>query len=188
MSNKIEYRLAFGSYINVETANNLRAQICNVLARDDFGDLIIMFSSDGGDTDQSIALFNFINRLPVPVRMHAIGHVGNTAIPVFLAAKNRTAEPSARFFFHEYDWGFVGRQTLNRIDEALKRLRSDIETAQEIIKARTNVPADVLKSIDGGAASSLITVDQAKSFGLINDICSIRETGRDGMKVAVLAA
>ena len=188
MSEKIEYRLAFGSYINVETANSLRAQICNVLARDDFGDLIIMFSSDGGDTDQSLALFNFIIKLDVPVRMHAIGHVGSAAIPVFLAADDRTAEPSARFFFHEYHWTFKGSQTLNRIGEAVKRLSSDIDAVKKIINARASVPDDLLKSVSGCAPSALIDVTEAKTFGLINDVLSLGKTGRDGMKVAVWSA
>ena len=165
MSDKIEYRLAFGSDINFATASSFRSQICNILAQDDCAELVIMFSSDGGDTDQSLALFNFIRKLNFPVRMHAMGHVGSVAIPVFLAADDRTAEPSARFFFHEYHWTFQGRQTLNRIGEAVKRLSSDIDAAKEIISARASVPDDLLESVSGGAPSALVGVTEAKTFG-----------------------
>ena len=139
MTVKIEYRLVFGSGINLETANNLRSRICQILERPDFGSLVIMFSSEGGSTDQSLALFNFISQLPVSVRMHAVGHVGSAAIPVFLAGTRRTSSLLARFFFHEYDWGFDTRQTLNRIEEAATRLRSDVDLSREIIKTRTQV-------------------------------------------------
>ena len=185
MTDKVEYRLGFGSNIDLPGANVLRARICQILERVDFGSLVIMFSSDGGSTDQSLALFNFLSQLPVPVRMHAVGHVGSTAIPVFLAGSARTSSPIARFFFHEYDWGFIGRQTLNRIDEAVKRLRSDIELSREIIKTRTQLPPNILQAIDGGAASAVVSPIEAKLFGLVDDVCNISELGSNGMKVVV---
>ena len=91
MTDKIEYRLVFGGNLHLAEANNLRARICQILDRSDFGSLVIMFSSEGGGTDQSLALFNFISQLPVPVRMHAVGHVGSAAVPVFLSVRRTLA-------------------------------------------------------------------------------------------------
>ena len=59
MTDKVEYRLGFGSEINEATANNLRNGICLLLSKEDFGSLTIMFSSDGGCTDQSLSPFQF---------------------------------------------------------------------------------------------------------------------------------
>ena len=188
MTDKVEYRLGFGSNINLAEANSLRSRICEILERPDFGSLVIMFSSEGGSTDQSLALFNFIDQLPVPVRMHALGHVGSAAIPVFLAGSTRTCAPFARFFFHEYDWGFDQRQTLSRIDEAANRLRSDIELSREIIKTRTQVPAKLLQTLDGRSHSAILSPEQAKTFGLIENVGDLSESGTDGMKVAVWSA
>ena len=188
MTDKVEYRLGFGGNINLAEANNLRSRICQILEQPDFGALVIMFSSEGGSTDQSLALFNFIDQLPVPVRIHALGHVGSAAIPVFLSGSNRTCVPFARFFFHEYDWGFDERQTLNRIDEAAKRLRSDIELSRKIIKARTRVPAELLQTLDGRSPSAILSPEQAKEFGLIEDVGDLSESGTGGMRVAVWSA
>ena len=188
MTDKIEYRLVFGSNIHLAEANNLRARICQILERPDFGSLVIMFSSDGGSTDQSLALFNFISQLPVPVTMHAVGHVGSTAIPVFLAGSRRTSTPLARFFFHEYDWGFNERQTLNRIDEAVKRLKSDIELSRKIIKTLTKVPPEILQTLDGRSPSSVLSPEEAKALGLVEDVLDLRESGDNGMKIAVWTA
>lgn len=188
MTDKIEYRLVFGSNIHLAEANNLRARICQILERSDFGTLVIMFSSEGGSTDQSLALFNFIRQLPVPVRMHAVGHVGSAAVPVFLAASRRTCAPLARFFFHEYDWGFTGKQTLNRIDEAVTRLRHDIELSREIIKARAQIPTDILQTLDGQSPSVILSPEKAKEFGLVEDVLNLSKSGASGMKVAVWTA
>jgi ATP-dependent protease ClpP protease subunit len=136
-----EYRIVFANFINLETANVLRSRIVGALTQHDFGSLTIMFSSEGGSTDQSMSLYNFIRQLPTGVHMHAMRHVGSAAFPVFLAADKRTSAKNARFFLHEYDWGFGGNQTLHRIQEATERLRSDIELAKNIIQSRTTIPA-----------------------------------------------
>ena len=180
----LEYRLVFGSNITIETANHLRARICQILERQDFGVLVIMFSSDGGSADQSLALFNFISQLTVPVRMHAIGHVGSAAIPVFLAGSERTGSPLSRFLFHQYDFGFNTRQTLHGLDEAVQRLRSDIKLCRRIIRTHTKTPSDILRALDRGPPS-ILSPEDAKTFGLIDDIVNLGQRGRNGMEVAV---
>ena len=188
MTDKVEYRLGFGGYIDPAEANSLRGRICEILERPDFGSLVIMFSSEGAGTDESITLFNFLIQLPVPVRMHAVGHVGSASIPVFLAGGRRTISPIARFFFHEYDWGFTGRQTLNRIDEAIKRLRSDIDLARQIIKARTKAPPEILQTLDGRSPSAIVSPEEAKALGLVEEVGDLSDSGDSGMRVVVWTA
>src|SRR5271168_4185611 len=112
---KMEYRLSFALPINQDTANYLRQAITNLMSRDNFGRLIVLFASEGGSTDQSLAIFNFLQCLPVPIRFHAVGHVGSAGIPVFLGASSRSSATLARFFFHQYDWSFAPNQTFHRI-------------------------------------------------------------------------
>jgi ATP-dependent protease ClpP protease subunit len=180
-----EYRLAFGSGINLDTANHLRSRIATIIEKPDFGALTIMFSSEGGGTDQSLALFNFLQALPIPVHMHAMGHVGSVAVPLFLAGATRTASENSRFFFHEYDWGFGERQTLDRIDEATQRLRSDIELARTILKARSKVTADLLGTLDGTNRPAIIKPQDAKKLGIVDDVRELPKTGAQGMAIAV---
>ena len=182
---KTEYRLTFGVNINIDSANNLRNRIATILEKDDFGSLIILFSSEGGSTDHALELFNFISQLPVPIHMHGMGHVGSSAVPVFLAGTRRTCSQFTRFFFHEYDWGFAERQTLHRIDEAVKRLRSDINMAQQIIQSRTDAREDILKALDGGTSPAIVEPAQAKTLRIIHEVCELAKTGSNGMKVAI---
>jgi hypothetical protein len=62
---RTEYRLAFGVDIRIDSADKLRGRIATILERGDFGSLTILFSSEGGSTDHSLELFNFISQLPV---------------------------------------------------------------------------------------------------------------------------
>jgi ATP-dependent protease ClpP protease subunit len=174
-----EYRIAFASLLNLETANILRSRIVAALGQKDFGALTIMFSSEGGSTDQSVALYNFVRELPVPVHMHAMGHVGSAALPLFLAADKRTSAKNARFFLHEYDWGFGERQTLHRIEEVTKRLRSDIELSKRIIQERApHITANIMAAIGGEAPPVTIRPDEAKTLGIVSDVCELSKTGR----------
>lgn len=188
MTDKVEYRLAFGGGINPAEANSLRDKICQILAASDFGSLTIMFSSPGGNSELSLALFNFISQLPVPVRMHAVGHVGSAAIPVFLAGSRRTSSPIAQFFFHEYGWTFTEHQTAKQIDTIVERLRSDIELTREIIKARTQAPHEILQTLDGRSPAHIVSSEDAMAFGLVEDVSEISDRGDNGMRVVVLTA
>ena len=185
---RVEYRLAFASPIDVDTANNLRSRIAEVLERPDLGALTILFSSEGGSCDQSLALYNYISALPVRVRMHAMGHVGSASVPIFLASRQRSCARHARFFFHEYDWTFEGSQTLRRITEAVERLTNDIEIARDIIKANTTAGADVLNALDGTGAPQVLGPEEAKALGFVTEICDLSDVNSDGMACVVWTA
>jgi ATP-dependent protease ClpP protease subunit len=184
---KVHFRLNFNANIALDSANQLRSRVATILAQPTFGALTIVFSSEGGSTDQSLSLYNFLRELPVALHMHAIGHVGSASLPVFLAADIRTCTPLSRFFIHEYDWGFDSRQTLNRMAEAQKRLRSDIDLARKIAESRTSIPGSVLDALDGRAAPAVIEPTEAKSHGIVNNVCQLGKTGVDGMPVAIWA-
>jgi ATP-dependent protease ClpP protease subunit len=166
MADQTEYRIVFPDSVTIDTANILRSRIVGALSQQDFGSLTILFSSEGGSTDQSMSLYNFIRQLPIAVHMHAVGHVGSAAFPIFLAADKRTSAKHARFFLHEYDWGFRDRQTLHRIQEATDRLKSDIALAKNIIQSRTKIPASLLAAIGGDGPPTIITPDDAKKTTL----------------------
>ena len=48
-------------------------------------------------------------------------------------------QPFARFFFHEYVWGFDGSSTLYQIDEA-----TDLDFARKIMRSRAKLPSKIL--------------------------------------------
>jgi ATP-dependent protease ClpP protease subunit len=169
----IEFRLAFNGEINAMSTNAMRHRIATILEQKEFGSLMILFSSFGGQPREGVALYNFISQLPVPVHMHNMGHVESAAIPIFLAGKRRTAEPISRFLFHSYNWTFgPGTVRLPDINEASKQLSNEANLTVEIIKKECNVPDDIVGLIGAGATPGTRLVDaaEAKDFGLIHEI------------------
>ncbi len=182
---KTEYRIAYGLGINADASNRLRNAVADALARPDFGSLTLLFSSGGGNTDEALGLYNFFTQLPAPVHMHATGHIGSAAVTVFLAGTKRTASPLARFFFHEYDWGFDGTQTLFRIEEAVELLKSDIEIARKIMRARTRLSEKILGALDGTTDPEILDPEEAKDSGVIEAIAELPKSAANGMAVAI---
>ncbi len=182
----MHYRLVFNGSIYEASANALRNRIATIFERQDYESLTVLFSSEGGSTDQGLALYNFIRALNRPIHMHAVGHVGSTAILVFLAGHKRTCTPFSRFFFHAYDWGFEGRQMTDRIAEALKRLNSDIDLSRQIVECHTRIPKERLAELYTTAPTpTILTPDEAKQFGLVEAVIELNSTGVTQADVAL---
>lgn len=172
------YNLAFSDVLYAKQGIYLRSRIAAIFDRDDCESLTILFSSEGGSTDESLSLYNFIRALPRPIHMHAGGHVGSAAIPVFLAGHIRTCTPFSRFFFHAYDWVFEGRQMSDRIAEALQRLNSDIDLSRDIAARHTSIPPDRLEELYRTTpAPTIFTPNEAKDLGIVEEITELNPTG-----------
>jgi ATP-dependent protease ClpP protease subunit len=182
----MHYRLVFNGMLYELQSNALRHRTATILERQDFESLVILFSSEGGSTDQSLALYNFFRELPVPVHMHGVGHVGSASIPVFLAGNRRTCTPMARFFFHAYDWAFEGRQMSDRIAEALQRLHSDIELSREIAARHTRLtPERLNKLYSTSPTPTIFTPQEAMEAGIIEEVRQLNPASATQTNVAV---
>ena len=181
-----EYRFTFTDNINLETAFEFEKKVSGIIGEKDISKLTILFSSDGGSTDLALSLYNFIKQLPQAIHMHAIGHLGSSAIPVFLAANQRTAEPKSRFFFHAYHWNFGGTlQYLHTINEAVQRLNSDIQLHGDIINAHTNINFDIFPILKGEKSSVCLTAQQAMKSSLVNEIICLKDEPGKNIKYEV---
>ncbi|HSW87630.1 MAG TPA: ATP-dependent Clp protease proteolytic subunit [Candidatus Saccharimonadales bacterium] len=98
--------ITFNGPINAPASNSFRLALCQLINQG-AEEITILFSSSGGSVDDGIALYTYIQSIPVKITMHAVGVVGSIAIPVFLAAPSRVASSNARFFFHDFTWTFA---------------------------------------------------------------------------------
>jgi ATP-dependent protease ClpP protease subunit len=182
----MHYRLAFNGHFYSNSGNALRNRIAQIIEQPNHESLTILLSSEGGSTDEGLALYNFIRALPVPVHMHAVGHVGSMAIPVFLAGHKRTCSPFSRFFFHAYDWGFNGRQMTDRIAEALQRLRSDIELSSKIAERHTSLSSERLAELyNTSPTPTILTPNEAQDAGLVESVLDLNPAGVPEPNVAI---
>ncbi|MGB8274369.1 MAG: ATP-dependent Clp protease proteolytic subunit [Alphaproteobacteria bacterium] len=160
--------LTFFGSIRQPATTNLRVSLC-AMVNEGATKITILFASDGGSTDDGIALHTYLTALPVDLTMHAVGIVASVAIPIFLAAPTRVASRNARFFFHEYSWthGQPTVVTQTTMAEQSMLLSDALKWTQEIVKARTRLTDsdfDAMKLFDQPV---IMTPDDAAAAGLV---------------------
>lgn len=135
----------------------------------------VLFSSDGGSTDEGLVLYEFLRALPLELTFHAIGHVGSIAIPVFLAADERYAVPEARFFFHEYSWTHPAAATVSQttMEEQTLLLNASIGWTKRTIKARTKLKDGDFKTRKLLEKPVLLSAAEAADVGLVQAVKAV---------------
>lgn len=184
----MNYRLVFNGPLKATPGNALRARVAAILEQEDFESLTILFSTEGGDTREGLALYNFLRSLPQPVHMHACGHVDSMGVPVFLAGATRTCAPASRFYFHPFAWSFDSAQRLDALDDVGERMLNDVLSARQIVRERANLPAGLVDTLYGrGSKPEVADAGKAKEWGLVESIGELNPKAEAQAGVAVWA-
>ena len=164
--------LTFFGAIREPRTTNFRSALC-AMVNEGAKKITILFASEGGSTDDGIALFTYLRALPVELTMHAIGVVSSIAVPVFLAAgkSQRLASAHSRFYFHDYNWTF-GAQMVGRpaIAEAALLLSNALDWTKDILKTETKLSEDQLKSMKMFEEPHVMFPAEAAKIGLASAV------------------
>ncbi len=165
-----ERNLTFFGSIRLPLTNGLRAALCTMV-NEGAKKITVLFASDGGATDDGIALNTFLKALPVELTMHAVGYVSSIAVPVFLAAdrKHRFASQNARFYFHDYNWTFATKIVARpALAESSILLGNALDWTREIIKTETKLSDDQFKTMKLFEEPHVMLPADAAEIGLVS--------------------
>jgi ATP-dependent protease ClpP protease subunit len=170
-----ERYLTFYGPIRTPQTNNLRAALC-AMVNEGAKKVTILFASDGGSTEDGIALHIYLKSLPLEIIMHAAGWVSSIAIPVFLAADKRLASQHAPFLFHEYSWAHSQATTTTQttMNEHALLLNGAMAWTQEIVKSRTTLTENEFNSLHLFDRPVLVSCTDAARYGIISGIAEPR--------------
>ncbi len=74
----------------------------------------------------------------------------------------------------------------DRIAEALQRLESDVRLSRQIAEKHTTIPKDRLDAIYRNSPTpTIFTPQEAKTFGIVEDIVELNPTGAPEPNVAI---
>jgi len=130
----------------------------------------VLISSSGGDVLSGFTAYNYLKGLQIELTTFNIGNVDSAATLLFCAGKKRFSVPNARFLLHE------GAVTFNLnvpLVEANLRAQIMILEAQNQMMARVlaeTVDIPLEEAQRQMRASTLLTPEQAKKIGLVNEI------------------
>lgn len=142
----------------------------NQAVNNNYDEVHLAFSSNGGYVADGIYLYNHIRAMPFTTVAYNIGSCSSIAVPVFLAADKRYCSPHAMFMIHPTsfpgspDAGMSAEQLQSTLNSAL----ADDTRTENILRERCSLPDELL-----GARRFRdvhLRPEDAHKYGLVHDL------------------
>jgi ATP-dependent Clp protease protease subunit len=173
-SRLLKDRIVFlGTEVNATVANLIIAQLLFLESDDPDREITLYVNSPGGSITAGLAIYDTMQYVRCPVATVVVGQAASMSALLLCAGApgRRRALPSARVMIHQPLGGFQGQQ-------------SDIEIhAREILLVRQRVN-EIMAEHTGQTVEKIradterdryLTAEQAKEYGLVDQVISPRE-------------
>ena len=162
--------------INEATCNGMM-QACLQAIKQGASELHLHMSSTGGATVYGFTMCNFLRSLPINVTAHNMGTVESMAVPVFLTASTRTADPNSRFAMHPLIWEVTAATEIPHVKmrEWVASLDNDVQRYVDFFEQATQgakQPFDIRKAL-AGDTSALVAATGAVEAGIAHVVTSV---------------
>ena len=161
--------------INENTCKGLMKECTNAIAGGATR-IQIRMSSTGGSIHAGFWLANVLQSLPIDVATHNIGEVSSMAIPVFLAAPVRSADPNSRFVVHPLTWTVTAPTEIphHKLREWVDRLDNDVERYVAVFEQATRTAQERfdIRAALAGNAPTVMDVVSARRAGVVSNVAS----------------
>jgi ATP-dependent Clp protease, protease subunit len=164
--------IILGTPVNSEVANLIVAQLLHLESEDPDKDINLYINSPGGEVYAGMAMYDTMQYIKPDVSTICVGMAMSMGAVLLAggAKDKRYALPNAKIMIHQGSAGFQGSPTDIEIHArevlSLKRRMAEIlahHTGQPIEQVETDIDRD-----------RFMTPDEAKNYGLIDDIISSR--------------
>lgn len=176
-SRLLKDRIVFlGTAISDDVANLVIAQLLFLEAEDPDKEINFYINSPGGLVTAGMAIYDTMQYIKSPVATLCMGQASSMAALLLAAGAlgKRFALPHARILIHQPLGGFQGQATDVDIQaREILRLREELN---EIMARHTGQPIDRINR--DTERDFYMSGEQAKDYGLIDDVITTREVGR----------
>ncbi len=182
-SRLLKERIIFlGTPINDEIANLIMAQLLHLEGEDPEKDINLYVNSPGGSVTSALAIFDTMEFIKPAVSTICMGQAASAAA-VLLAAGTpgkRFALPHSRILIHQPHGGAEGQSVdieiqaaeIQRIRDLLDQILAE-KTGQEVAKITKDTDRDFI-----------MTADEAKKYGLIDEVIQARKAQEKALKAS----
>jgi ATP-dependent Clp protease protease subunit len=183
----LKERIIFlGSEVRDQNANAICAQMLVLNAEDPTKDIWLYINSPGGSVDSGLAIYDtmqFISNDVATVAMGLAASMGQFLLAAGTKGK-RFALPHSRVLIHQPSGG-AGGQAVDIEIQAREILRYR-RLLDEILSIHTGQTVEkVSKDSD---RDFIMTADEAKAYGIIDEIITSRKELEDAQRVAAISA
>ena len=158
-------KINFTGGVNEE---NVRAFINEIKNLPESNSLTVYISSQGGNVDIAVELFNFLKLLDCKIKTVNISCVNSAAIIIFAAGTERICLPCSSFYVHSVSKNLNGNFTADDLLREVKEMSANTEKIASILESASNKNKSYWKRLM--RKGCLLTAQKAKELGLANGI------------------
>jgi ATP-dependent Clp protease protease subunit len=164
--------IMLGTAINDDVANTIIAQLLFLESEDPDKDINVYVNSPGGVVTSGMAIYDTIQFLKAPVSTICVGQAASMgALLLTAGAKGkRYALPNAQIMIHQPSGGTQGQATDIAIQA--KEILKTRERLNKILALHSGQPLEKIEQ--DVERDHFLTAQEAKEYGLIDDILSKR--------------
>jgi ATP-dependent Clp protease protease subunit len=168
-SRLLNERIIFlGSAIDDHVANLVIAQLLHLESSDPDKDINLYINSPGGSVTDGLAIYDTMQYIKSDVSTICVGQCASMAAVLLAAGADgkRFALPNSRVLIHQ-PWGGTQGQVTDIEIQAKEMLRMR-DALDQILASHTGQP--VKKIHEDTERDNIMTADEAKDYGLVDDI------------------
>lgn len=162
-------KINFTGGVNEENVRTFINKIKNLVEKNpEIDSLTIYISSQGGNVDIAIELFNFLKLLDCKITTVNISCVNSAAIVIFAAGAERISLPCSSFYVHSVTKNLNGNFTAADLLREVKEMTANTDKIATILESASNKNKSYWKRLM--RKGCLLNSQKAKELGLVNDI------------------
>jgi ATP-dependent Clp protease protease subunit len=175
-----------GTPIDDTIANLVCAQLLHLESENPDKDISIYINSPGGDITALFAIYDTMSFIKPDVSTICFGQAASAAAVLLASGTNgkRLALPHARVLLHQ-PYGMSQGQAAD-IELAAKEILRMRELLEQILADHTGQPID--KIHDDTDRDFVLTAEEAKEYGIIDEVITARDLADSGGPIAAVGS
>ena len=161
----------FVGKVTQKKTNDLTSYIHKQM-NDGVKDFMIVINSGGGDSDASIAAYQYLKQLPVSITTYNIGNVQSSAALLYCSGTKRYALANSFFMLHGSSTTYAEGMSLAKVEALLKLGKIHQQAFVDIFQTCTNLSISLLEKYFSSADSNYFTVTEAQKMGFVQEIAA----------------
>ncbi len=135
----------------------------------------LLIQSPGGNANEGIFLFEYLQSLPIEVLAYNCGHVGSAAVTAYLGAHKRIVSPHATFMVHKATTPHGAIYNAPTAQAVVDNLKVENGRIEAILKERVKLTRKQVR-IFNSPADVILTAQEAIETGMAHEIGHFKPT------------
>jgi ATP-dependent Clp protease protease subunit len=175
-----EERIIFlGAPIDDVVANDVMAQLICLESTDPDRDIIIYINSPGGSFTALTAIYDTMTFVRPEIQTVCMGQAASAAAVLLAAGAKgkRFALKNSRILIHQPSGGSDGAQQISDLDIQAREILRMRDLMEEILAKHTGQTLETVRA--DVERDKIMTADQAKEYGMVDEVISTRKLAND---------